>query len=197
MIPAPKSALEFLYVPGRVVGGDEMRSLKSERVKYGRESQGTRTRDTALVRTSSIHKRQTHPLFREGAPQKQDRNGQTILNFWSWAPDGARHQDLLTDWPSVVMWLWLWCQVSWTLTSTKAVTRVEAESNTSTVTLRVIGGDGKRSLKSDKVKYGRESQGTRTQERLHWQGQVACSKGRLILSSGRAPHKNKTVTVKQ
>jgi hypothetical protein len=49
------------------------------------------------------------PLVREGAPQKQDRNCQTvIINIWSWAPDGARHQDLLTDWPSVAMWLWLW-----------------------------------------------------------------------------------------
>jgi hypothetical protein len=28
--------------------------------------------------------------------------------LWSWAPDGARHQDGLTDWPSVVKWLWLW-----------------------------------------------------------------------------------------
>jgi hypothetical protein len=43
-------------------------------------------------------------------------------------------------------------------------TRVEAESNTSTVTLRVVGGDEKGSLKSETVKYGRESQGTRTRE---------------------------------
>jgi hypothetical protein len=41
-------------------------------------------------------------------------------------------------------------------------TRVEAGSNTSTVTLRVVGGDEKGSLESEKVKYGRESQGTRT-----------------------------------
>jgi hypothetical protein len=46
------------------------------------------------------------------------------------------------------------------------VTRVEAESNTSTVTLRVIGGDEKVSLKSETVKYGHESQGTRTRETL-------------------------------
>jgi hypothetical protein len=45
-----------------------------------------------------------------------------------------------------------------------------AGSNTSTVTLRVVGGDEKRSLKSETVKYGRESQGTRTQKRLRWQG---------------------------
>jgi cleavage and polyadenylation specificity factor subunit 1 len=41
---------------------------------------------------------------------------------------------------------------------------VEAGSNTSTVTLRVIGGDEKGSLKSETVKYGYESKGTRTQD---------------------------------
>jgi hypothetical protein len=39
---------------------------------------------------------------------------------------------------------------------------VEAGSNTSTVTLRVVGGDEKGSLKSETVKYGRKSQGPRT-----------------------------------
>jgi hypothetical protein len=43
-------------------------------------------------------------------------------------------------------------------------TRVEAGSNTSTVTLRVVGGDENGSLKSETVKYGHESQGTLTQE---------------------------------
>jgi hypothetical protein len=46
---------------------------------------------------------------------------------------------------------------------------VEAGSNTSTVTLRVVEGDEKGSLKSEPVKYGRESQGTQTRERLHCQ----------------------------
>jgi hypothetical protein len=41
---------------------------------------------------------------------------------------------------------------------------VEAGSNTSTVALRVVGGDEKGSLESETVKYGRESQGTRTRE---------------------------------
>jgi hypothetical protein len=49
--------------------------------------------------------------------------------------------------------------------------RVEAGSNTSTVTLRVVGGDKRGSLKSETVKYGRKPQGTRTRERLRWQGQ--------------------------
>jgi hypothetical protein len=43
-----------------------------------------------------------------------------------------------------------------------SVTRVEAGSNTSTVTLRVVGADEKRNLKSETVKYCRESKGTRT-----------------------------------
>jgi hypothetical protein len=51
--------------------------------------------------------RQTRPLVREGAPQKQDHNCQIVINIWSWAPDEARHQDWLAGWPSVAMWLWL------------------------------------------------------------------------------------------
>jgi hypothetical protein len=77
------------------------------------------------------------------------------------------------------------------------ITRVEAGSNTSTVTLRVVGGDEKGNLKSETVKYDRESQGTRTRERLRWQGPAAYSKDRPVLSSEMAPHKNKTVTVRQ
>jgi hypothetical protein len=46
-------------------------------------------------------------------------------------------------------------------------TRVEACLNTSAVTLRVVGGEEKGSLKSETVKYGYESQGARAQERLH------------------------------
>jgi hypothetical protein len=67
------------------------------------------------------------------------------------------------------------------------LTCVEAGSNTSTVTLRVVGGDEKGSLKSETVKYGPESQETQTRERLPGEG----------LSSERAPHKNKTMTVKE
>jgi hypothetical protein len=40
---------------------------------------------------------QTLPLVREGAPYGQDCNFQWKINIWSWAPDGARHQDGLTD----------------------------------------------------------------------------------------------------
>jgi hypothetical protein len=63
-------------------------------------------RKTALARANSIYKRQTRLLVREGAPQKQDRNCQIVIYtyIWSWGPDGARHQDLLTYWPSVSQW---------------------------------------------------------------------------------------------
>jgi hypothetical protein len=73
---------------------------------------------------------------------------------------------------------------------------VEAGSNTSTVTLRVVGGDEKGSLKSETVKYGRKSQGTRTRVRLRWQGPAALTKDRPVLSSERVPHGIKNVTVK-
>jgi hypothetical protein len=74
---------------------------------------------------------------------------------------------------------------------------VEAGSNTSTVTLRVVGGDEKGSLRSETVKYGRKSQGTRTQERLRWQGPAAHTKDRPVLSSERSPHGIKNVTVRR
>jgi hypothetical protein len=70
-------------------------------------------RKTTLARASSIYKRQIRPPVREGAPQKQDRNYQRVINIWSWAPDGARHQDLLIDWTSVAMWLWFWLDPIW------------------------------------------------------------------------------------
>jgi hypothetical protein len=44
------------------------------------------------------------------------------------------------------------------------LSRVEAGWNTSTVALRVVGGDEKGSLESETVKYGHESHGTRTRK---------------------------------
>jgi hypothetical protein len=88
-----------------------------------------------------------------------------------------------------VTWTWTWIK-------SQRDPRVEAGSNTSTVTLRVVGGDEKGSLKSETLKYGLESQGYQTGERLHWQGPAAYIKDRPILSSERAPHKNKTVNAK-
>jgi hypothetical protein len=116
----------------------------------------------------SGRKWQTRPLVREGAPYGQNCNFQWKINIWSWAPDGARHQDRQTDWLSVAKWLWLW----------------------------LTGQDEKGSLKSETVKYGHESQVTPTRERLRWQGPAASTKDRTVLSTERAPHKNKSVTVK-
>jgi hypothetical protein len=44
------------------------------------------------------------------------------------------------------------------------ISRVEAGLNTSTVALRVVGGDEEGSLESETVKYGDECLGTRTRE---------------------------------
>jgi hypothetical protein len=59
------------------------------------------------------------------------------------------------------------------------------------MTLRVVGGDKKGSLKCETVNYGRETQGVRTKERLRWQKPAAYIKVIPVLSSERAPHKKK------
>jgi hypothetical protein len=79
----------------------------------------------------------------------------------------------------------------------QAEPRVVAGSNISTVTLRVVGGDEKGSLKSETVKYGHECEGTRTGERLRWRGPPAYTKERPVVYDERTSHKNKTVTVKE
>jgi hypothetical protein len=86
--------------------------------------------------------------------------------------------------------------VTQTQTPNKELTRVEAGSNTSTVTLRVVGGDEKGSLKSETVKYGHESQMTRTGENYTGEGQQHMQKTDPALSLEWAPQKNKTITVK-
>jgi hypothetical protein len=73
---------------------------------------------------------------------------------------------------------------------------VEAESNTSTVTLRVLRGDEKGSLKSETVEYDLESQGTQTREDCTGKGPAAYTKGRPVLLSEMVPHKKKTVNAK-
>jgi hypothetical protein len=65
-------------------------------------------RKTMLARASSIYKRQTPPLVREGAPQKQDRNCQRIINIWT-----PRHTDWLTVSRNVTLTLSLWLWLSW------------------------------------------------------------------------------------
>jgi hypothetical protein len=61
--------------------------------------------------------------------------------------------------------------------------RVEAGSNTTTVTLRVVGGDKKGSLESEAVKYGRKSHGNRTRGGMRWLGPVAIVNDRPTPSS--------------
>jgi hypothetical protein len=78
-----------------------------------------------------------------------------------------------------------------------SVPRVEAGSNTSTVTMRVVGGDERGSLKFETVKYGLKFQGTRTRKWLRWRGPVAMANDIPVLSSERTPHSNKPATVWQ
>jgi hypothetical protein len=81
----------------RVVGGDEKGSLKSETVKYGHESQGTRARER-VPGEGQQHIQKTDPSTRQrGRPTKQDHNCQRVINIWLLVPDGARRQDLLID----------------------------------------------------------------------------------------------------
>jgi hypothetical protein len=73
--------------------------------------------------------------------------------------------------------------------------RVEVGSNTSTVDLRVVGGDEKGGLESETVKYSYESHGIRTRERLRWRRLASIVNARPILSSEKEPHLNKPATV--
>jgi hypothetical protein len=56
------------------------------------------------------------------------------------------------------------CDFDFDLKQCVLLSRVEVWSNTSTVALRVVGGDEKGSLEDETVKYGHESHGTRTRE---------------------------------
>jgi hypothetical protein len=71
--------------------------------------------------------------------------------------------------------------------SVEGQTSVEAGLNTSAVTLQVVGGDEKGSLRTETVKYGREYQGRKTRKNALARAP----------SSKRAPHKDTTATVKQ
>jgi hypothetical protein len=56
-------------------------------------------------RDKDLSTNETPPLLREGDPQRQKPQ---LSRMWPWASQGARNQDELTEWPSVVTWLWLW-----------------------------------------------------------------------------------------
>jgi hypothetical protein len=54
-----------------VVGGDEMRSLKSETVKYGHETKGPQTQEGLRWRWSAAYIQKTAPSSRQrGRPRK-------------------------------------------------------------------------------------------------------------------------------
>jgi hypothetical protein len=57
--------------------------------------------------------------------------------------------------------------------------------------------DGQKKSQIWDSKYGRQSQGTRTQEWLSWLGPEAIVNDRPVLSSERAPHVNKPATVRR
>jgi hypothetical protein len=100
----PSNGVPRATVTLRVVGGDEKGSLKSETAKYGREYQETRTRQRLRWQEPAAYTKDRPVLSSERAPhKKQNRNCQKIINIWWRARDGARYQDLLTDWPSVTM----------------------------------------------------------------------------------------------
>jgi hypothetical protein len=83
-----------------------------------------------------------------------------------------------------------------TLVIVQFKTRVEAGSNTSTVTLRLVGGDEKKSLKTETVKYGCESKGLGPEKDCAGEDQQHIQiQNRPLVREG-APQ-NKTVIVKQ
>jgi hypothetical protein len=53
------------------------------------------------------HIQKIDPSSRQRWRPTKVRPCQRVTNNWSWAPDGDRHKDLLTDWSSVAMCLWL------------------------------------------------------------------------------------------
>jgi hypothetical protein len=71
------------------------------------------------------------------------------------------------------------------------VTRVEAGSNTSIMTLRVVGGDEKGSLKLETVKYGRKFQGTWPEKDCAGKGQQHIQKADPSSRQGGRPTKTR------
>jgi hypothetical protein len=72
------------------------------------------------------------------------------------------------------------------------LTHVEAASNTSTVILRVVGGDEKGSLKSEKVNYDREYQGPGPEKDSSGKGSIYKRQIRSLVREDK-----KTVSCKQ
>jgi hypothetical protein len=78
---------------------------------WSRVPRNSEPRKTALGRPSSIYKRRTRPLVREGAPQKQDHNCQIVI---------AKYLVMSPRWgsiPRITDWLTVSHNVTLTLTS--------------------------------------------------------------------------------
>jgi hypothetical protein len=86
-----------------------------------------------------MYKWQTRPPSERVPHEKQDRNCETVINIWSWAPYGAWHQDWLADRQSQCNFDFDF-DFEWV---SESVSRVKARSNTSIVALWVVGGDEK------------------------------------------------------
>jgi hypothetical protein len=80
-------------------------------------------------------------LSSEGAPEKNRTiTVKKLTNIRYWAPDGTRHQDTLTDRPSVAKWFWLWMpgvslKVTSSLRKKPQVTSVDFFSDNTTATV--------------------------------------------------------------
>jgi hypothetical protein len=81
---------------------------------------GTRTQERLRWQGPAAYTRDRLVLSLERAPHKNKIVTVTVIHIWSWALDGARHQDWLTDWPSVATWL------TWTGFSLSDSERVES-----------------------------------------------------------------------
>jgi hypothetical protein len=53
------------------------------RLGFNSKIVNNRTNDSELILPTMTDKRQTRPLVREGAPNQQTRNCQTIIQIWS------------------------------------------------------------------------------------------------------------------
>jgi hypothetical protein len=90
-----------MSIPFRLPGGPASRRKRRKRKSHiwdskiwSRVPKDPEPRKTALARACGIYKRQTRPLVRDGASQKQDRNCETVINIWGSTP---RLTDWLTD----------------------------------------------------------------------------------------------------
>jgi hypothetical protein len=92
---------------------------------------------------------------------------------------------------------WSIFETLWSYKRVVIHSRVEAGSNTSTVTLRYVGGDEKGILETETAKYDHEYNGTQTRKWLRWRGPAAFVNDIPVLSSESAPQINEPETVRQ